>query len=413
MHRSLINEAPLLVHPKLAQKIGLKEAMILQQIHYWLNPSLNKNRKEGRLWVHNTYDQWKTQFPFWASRTIQRAIYSLERRGLLDSYVTRDFKKTKFYSINYDMLAELDDLQQMDMRKGQKNPANSSTCQSDAFIEPNCRARATLNGTNDQDRVARFYNTEITTETTLHPPQTPPSEDSLRQEEEEDDLFKRMLNVWDETVYQVLNPGKRLHLTKDRKVQMRSLLKGLLAGSEKEWESYCQAVAACPFLMGQNERRFRVTLGWALHPTNALKVLENDFYSQASEEALPVKEVPWDEYEVALKKELQHWPYAEEWIHVCEALVKHLGQVTFSVWFRHMRPKEISCDSVSLLAPNAFIRDYVLQNLGNALKTCVSAVYPMNTSISIDVDANLVMGERSHLYASKTTRIPTKGDYNE
>ena len=61
----LINEPPLQVLPSLAQKIGLNEAIIVQQVHYWLNPKFNKNYFEGRNWVWNTYEQWQQQFPFW------------------------------------------------------------------------------------------------------------------------------------------------------------------------------------------------------------------------------------------------------------------------------------------------------------------------------------------------------------
>jgi hypothetical protein len=104
----LIQEPPLQVLPTLAQKIGLNEAIILQQIHYWLNPKHNKNLFENRLWVWNTYEQWQQQFPFWGERTIRRAILNLEECGILDSFVTRDFRKIKYYTINYNRLEEVE-----------------------------------------------------------------------------------------------------------------------------------------------------------------------------------------------------------------------------------------------------------------------------------------------------------------
>ncbi len=100
----LIQEPPLQVLPTLAQKLGLNEAIILQQIHYWLNPKHNKNLFDNRLWVWNTYEQWQQQFPFWGEKTIRRAISNLQESGVLDSFVTRDFRKTKYYTINYNRL---------------------------------------------------------------------------------------------------------------------------------------------------------------------------------------------------------------------------------------------------------------------------------------------------------------------
>ncbi len=36
MNNLLLDEHPLLVMPKLATLIGLNEAIVLQQVHYWL-----------------------------------------------------------------------------------------------------------------------------------------------------------------------------------------------------------------------------------------------------------------------------------------------------------------------------------------------------------------------------------------
>lgn len=105
--RLLIKEPPLQVLPSLAARIGLNEAIILQQVHYWINPKFNKNFKNGKYWVRNTYAQWKEQFPFWGEKTIRRAICKLEDLKILSSVVqTNQFKKTKFYTINYDRLNE-------------------------------------------------------------------------------------------------------------------------------------------------------------------------------------------------------------------------------------------------------------------------------------------------------------------
>jgi len=76
----LINEYPLLVLPSLAIKIGLNEAIILQQIHYWMD--INRRKKEavmvdGRYWMYNSYEDWHKQFQFWGLNTIKRAITHL------------------------------------------------------------------------------------------------------------------------------------------------------------------------------------------------------------------------------------------------------------------------------------------------------------------------------------------------
>ena len=62
-HKILLYDGPpLVLSVSLIKKVGLKEALILQQIHYWMNPVFNKNLFEGKYWVRNTYAQWQKQF---------------------------------------------------------------------------------------------------------------------------------------------------------------------------------------------------------------------------------------------------------------------------------------------------------------------------------------------------------------
>lgn len=104
----LLNESPLVVQPSLAVLLGLNEALVLQQIHYWLNPKFNKNYEEGRHWVHKTYRQWTMELPFFSEKTMRRVITNLERQGLLLSRsLARRFNRTKSYTIDYEILDEL------------------------------------------------------------------------------------------------------------------------------------------------------------------------------------------------------------------------------------------------------------------------------------------------------------------
>jgi len=109
MSKLLINENPILVLPTLAKKIGLNEALFIQQLHYWLADS--KHTYDGYQWVYNTYEDWHRQFPFWSTSTIRRIIGKLEREGLIISGNYNRFKmdKTKWYRINYEYLESLMD----------------------------------------------------------------------------------------------------------------------------------------------------------------------------------------------------------------------------------------------------------------------------------------------------------------
>jgi uncharacterized phage protein (TIGR02220 family) len=102
-------ENPLVILPSLAMKIGLREAIILQQINYWLTKK-GAHVIEGRRWTYDTYKEWQKQFPFWSETTIKRSFLNLEKQGLLISGNWNALKmdKTKWYTINYEKLELLE-----------------------------------------------------------------------------------------------------------------------------------------------------------------------------------------------------------------------------------------------------------------------------------------------------------------
>lgn len=108
----LINEPPLQVLPKLATKIGLNEAIIIQQLHYWLNNPKSGVIIDGKKWVYNTYEEWqKDNFPFWSVNTIQRIFSKLEESGLIIAEQLRraEYDRTKYYRIDYIKLSSIED----------------------------------------------------------------------------------------------------------------------------------------------------------------------------------------------------------------------------------------------------------------------------------------------------------------
>ena len=104
----LLDSYPLIVLPELAVAVGLNEAIILQQIHYWTetNKKANKNFRDGYYWTYNTYEEWQGQFPFWAKNTIVRTIEKLNKSGLIftGNYNKSKIDRTKWYRVNYEEL---------------------------------------------------------------------------------------------------------------------------------------------------------------------------------------------------------------------------------------------------------------------------------------------------------------------
>ncbi|MBM0759278.1 conserved phage C-terminal domain-containing protein [Staphylococcus epidermidis] len=145
MNNLLIDDYPILVLPKLATEIGLNEAIVLQQMHYWLKKS--NHNYDGRRWIYNSFPEWQKHFPFWSVMTIKRAVYSLEKQNLLyvGNYNKAKFDKTKWYSINYEKLEGM-------KRPSYQNDTTSVSKRNDGVYQ------------NDMTNTRDY--TEITTETT-------------------------------------------------------------------------------------------------------------------------------------------------------------------------------------------------------------------------------------------------------
>ena len=105
----LIPDHQLQVLPKLALKLGLNEAMFVQQLHYWLCTS--EHEFDGSRWVYNTAKQWREQFPFWSIATIRRIVQNLKLVGLIqvtDAYNQAASDRTLWYTIDYAAMKALE-----------------------------------------------------------------------------------------------------------------------------------------------------------------------------------------------------------------------------------------------------------------------------------------------------------------
>jgi hypothetical protein len=106
--RLLVDEPPLLVLPTLAQRLGLQGAIVVQQLHFWVQQP-TAHAREGRRWVYNSYQGWQRQFSFWTVPTVKRIFLHLERQGVILSAQFRkgSWDRRKWYTLDYGRLAEL------------------------------------------------------------------------------------------------------------------------------------------------------------------------------------------------------------------------------------------------------------------------------------------------------------------
>lgn len=147
----LIHEPPLQLLPSLAVAIGLNEAIVLQQVHYWLNNPKAGVEKDGQKWIFNTYEQWRENFPFWSDKTIQRTFLSLEAKKLIITaqFNIKDRDATKFYRIDYGQLETLEEVKlssSMRTHSPDVNRNTETTAENTTEIAPTARPLDLVDG---------------------------------------------------------------------------------------------------------------------------------------------------------------------------------------------------------------------------------------------------------------------------
>ncbi|VDZ82816.1 DNA-binding protein [Kluyvera intermedia] len=138
----LFNFRPLVINPELATRIGLNEAIVLQQVNYWINDKEQGVIHSGRRWVFNSYESWVKQFPFWSADTVKRAFTSLVKQGCLDveQLNKSQHDRTNYYTINHDCEL-LNDAEQVPSSNGASCPDRQAQ---DAPMEEGKNARSLM-----------------------------------------------------------------------------------------------------------------------------------------------------------------------------------------------------------------------------------------------------------------------------
>lgn len=132
MSKWFVNKKKILMIPiDLAMRIGFNEAVVLNQLNYWLENDGAGVEVDGHKWIYNTYTEWRDgrkdangkqvqepNFPFWSTKTIQRIFASLENSGLVISrqFDAKTWDHGKYYRIDYekmDALEAVDDLDKL------------------------------------------------------------------------------------------------------------------------------------------------------------------------------------------------------------------------------------------------------------------------------------------------------------
>ncbi|MGI4851429.1 MAG: DnaA N-terminal domain-containing protein [Janthinobacterium lividum] len=369
MSRLLIHESPLQLLPSLAVKIGLNEAIILQQLHYWLNPDHNKNIHEGLHWVYNSYEQWQKQFPFWSKETIKRAIHCLEKMNLILSRKLNEdkFDHRKWYSINYETLQQLED----------KNDRSGQVDITDYAIVHD------RSGQNDPIGQVKLTPSDRSSCSDHYKEQRLPSETTTETLSERARVVEQTLEVWNKT-FEASVPVQRNAF---RETKLSMILFSHFNNDLNQWQQFCERVRASSFLQGKGPRGWRASLDWCVEEVNLFKILEGNYQDadsgQTSSPSLD-HSLSQAQTHVEALSDPQHQALAQK-------LSLQLGPNTYNSWFQDMQLQYQAEGRVVLLFATRFKCDYVKTNYLNILESLVKELLPDHPKLDLAVGKDTAM----------------------
>ena len=131
--RYLLDETPVFCNRTLAKELGLHEALVLQQVNYWIeiNKKAGRNFYDGHYWTYNSLKAWQeNDFSYMSFDMVRKTFSGLEKSGyLLVGYYNRDGRdRTKWYTINEERLEalfrEVEEKKKIAAQEALKNAAN-------------------------------------------------------------------------------------------------------------------------------------------------------------------------------------------------------------------------------------------------------------------------------------------------
>jgi len=87
-----------------AVKYGLKEAIFLYHVMFWVekNKANNANERDGKYWTYNSISALKKIFPFWTESVIWRVVQSLKRQKAIEICKPKGNDRTCWYTTSHE-----------------------------------------------------------------------------------------------------------------------------------------------------------------------------------------------------------------------------------------------------------------------------------------------------------------------
>lgn len=251
----------------IAEEYGLFEAILLNNIYYWLehNRSNGRHYYDGKYWTYNSVGAYAELFPYMSKGKIERALKHLEEEGIL---VTGNYNKiptdrTKWYALTvkgYQVVQhEKEETEQNEKCISQNQEMDSSDLRN--AIPKNEEPIPYINTDNKPDNK--------TTESKDSVCQT-----DVRRSTRTDQDVAEVITLWNQLADIGINPVKGISSSSKRYKNLKARIRQY--GIEPVKEAVEQ-IRHSAFLQGKNKNGWCITFDWFVLPNNFPKVLDGNY----------------------------------------------------------------------------------------------------------------------------------------
>ncbi|MBL4653788.1 MAG: hypothetical protein JKY53_13140 [Flavobacteriales bacterium] len=163
---------------------------------------------------------------------------------------------------------------------------------------------------------------------------------------------KEMINIWDKE----FRKGERASVhSQGRLILLKKIIEEYFEGNLDCWKRYCLIIKKSNFLMGGGSNNWKADLTWVTKQENLIRVLEGYYHNK---EEKNIKNKSND----IISEEKEKPSIDPIWNGVKERLKINKGEDTYKSWFRKLIFKGYEEETILLIAPSKFIKDWILNN---------------------------------------------------
>jgi AraC-like DNA-binding protein len=295
---------------KLENILGYKKATFISKLHYWLNKCGRNIEDSEAKWIYNTIKDWAEQLN-WSISTLKRIVSSLEEESVIISKKinARKWNHTKWYSIDYNKLNSLLNIDKELMNYSEKKRVNR-LAQKEPIIISNNRNNYTHNSSYKEknSKFERYMKSLIDKkleekisdlkikkadnrkDIDIHSKNKQGLKKIVNGEPEAKtlvlintsgnikDTTYQMIELWNKVFESAISPIKA-YINKKNQIHLFNILQIYFDNDLKKWREYALKVNSSQFLMGEKETRnnFKAIFSWLIKEETIEKIQNSEY----------------------------------------------------------------------------------------------------------------------------------------